>query len=94
MGAYFSFVSSNTFIRAFFAFITAIDLLSIYAVVFDRELPGRIAEWFFGALSRQRVAVHRSKSAQKINWLVFAFVCAVPPAAWLVFELYFAKRAG
>ena len=94
MDAYFSFFSSNAFVRCFFAFLTAIDLVFVYAAVFDRDLPRRIAVWFFGALSGRPVTVDRPASGQNNNWLVFAFVSAVPPIAWILFELYFAGRAA
>jgi len=92
MDAYFSFVSSNAFLRIFFALLTAVDLVFVYAVLFDRDLPRRMAVRFFGVLSRQPVTIDQSAAGQKNNWLVFAVVSAVPPAAWIVFECCFAGR--
>jgi hypothetical protein len=92
MDAYFRFVSSNTCIRSFFVLVTAIDALFLYSALFNRDLPRRLAERFFSALSGQPVTAHRSTSDKNDtnNWFIFAFISALPPAAWTLFEIYFA----
>jgi hypothetical protein len=95
MNAYFDFFNRHSagLVRVFFAFTSAVDALFIYAAIFDRDLPRRLAERFFGALSGQAVKIAPSNEKPHwLQWLGFIFVSAVPPAAWIVFELYLAKR--
>ena len=80
-------------VRVFFGIAVAIDLIFIYAAVFDRDLPRRIAVWFFGFLSGERINLPREENNTGIGqWFIFAFVSAVPFAGWIAFELFFAPR--
>ena len=82
-------------VRGFFLLCAVVELVFIYAAVFDRDLPRRMAEWFFGALSGERVKVAAGSAEDEgptvWNWVIFAVVCAVPPVAWIVFEVIRAR---
>jgi hypothetical protein len=97
MNAYFKFFDNHgiAVIRVFFAIATVVDLVFIYAAIFDRELPRHIAKWFFGTLSGQPVVI--APSAERIEWwqwLGFSFVSAVPLVAWVAFEIFIVKHAA
>jgi hypothetical protein len=95
MADYFQFMNAhqNLLFRGFFGLATAVDLLFLYAALFNRNLPPRLAQWFFGALSGQRITIPPPSTDKPPwwSWLAFAFVSAVPPVAWLLFEIYITK---
>jgi hypothetical protein len=97
LDAYFNFFDTHAtaVFRSFFVLLLGIDLVFLYAVAFDRDLPRRVAIRFFGALSGQSVTMPPTdETIRWWQWLVYIFISAVPPALWLFFELYCANRAG
>lgn len=95
MADYFQFMDAyrNFLVRSFFAFATAVDLLFIYAALFNRKLLPRLAQWFFGTLFGQRITIPPPSTDKPPwwTWLAFSFVSAVPPIAWILFEIYITK---
>jgi hypothetical protein len=97
MDAYFNFFNSHGvgLIRCSFGLVIAVDAFFTYCAIFDRSLPPKIAEWFFTALSGQRaVSAPAGDTVLWWQWISFAFVSAVPVAAWIAFEVYLARHAG
>lgn len=91
MSLYLSFISGPTVFRVFFAFAMIVDLACVYAAIFDRDLLRRIAVRFFSSVSGQTIRIDPSPRQQASNWVVFALISAVPPVAWIAFELYFVQ---
>ncbi len=97
MGAYFHFMHDHAIalFRCFFALGMAIDLVFIYAIVFDRDLPRRMAERFFGTLFGMPLALRPSNDEIPVfAWIGFIFISAFIPFAWVLFELYLVPWAG
>lgn len=97
MLGYLDFLSGVVVARTFFAVATLVSLACVYAAIFARDLPRKFAVWFFSTLAGQSVTIPPSAPEDKthwLNWVGFGLICAVPPVAWIVFELYFAGRAA
>jgi hypothetical protein len=73
--------------RAFFIACLLVDLVFLYALVFDRDLPRRIAIRFFGGLSGQ--TVHIPPTEDRITFgqgFGVAMIMIVPLLVWAIFE--------
>ena len=81
-------------LRSFFAVLVGIDLVSVYAFAFDREMPGRVLGRYVGRLTGRRVTV--APWAEPDRWWQFAVfwsLSAVPPVLWAAFEFVRAHGA-
>lgn len=94
MSSYFEIITLDRAARVFFALMSCIGLVCIYAARFDPALMDRIGKALFGVMVGLPLTTPDAPKALRgpVFWLVFLPLLLTPIAAWIAYEVFIAGR--